>query len=96
VTPVERLCRGSRDARAFPSVTVQHREAGEVHAIRERQHRQRSCRSIVVADEKAALARLRYILAHGAKEGLVKKPADWPGPNCVVHSQQAPMGLQRA
>jgi hypothetical protein len=32
----------------------------------------------------AAHARLRYILAHGAKEGLVGTPAAWPGPNCIA------------
>jgi len=44
----------------------------------------RRYRSIVVADEKAAHARLRYILAHGAKEGPVGKSAEWPGLNCIV------------
>lgn len=29
-------------------------------------------------------ARLRYILAHGAKEGLVGTPGAWPGANCVA------------
>ena len=43
-----------------------------------------SWRSIVVADDKAAHARLRYVLAHGAKEGLLGSPAAWPGPNCVA------------
>ena len=27
---------------------------------------------------------MHYILSHGAKEGLVGKPAEWPGPNCVA------------
>jgi hypothetical protein len=45
------------------------KEAGCVHAWRERLWSRRY-RSIVVADDKAAHARLRYILAHGAKEGL--------------------------
>jgi hypothetical protein len=44
----------------------------------------RRYRSILVADEKAAHARLRYILAHGAKEGLVATPGSWPGPNCIA------------
>jgi hypothetical protein len=59
------------------------KEVGRLHRWRERLWSRRY-RSIVVADEKAALARLRYVLAHGAKEGLVSKPADWPGPNCVA------------
>jgi hypothetical protein len=44
----------------------------------------RRYRSIIIADDQAALARLRYLLSHGAKEGLVAKPAEWPGPNCVA------------
>jgi len=39
---------------------------------------------IVVSDEEEAqIARLRYILAHGAKEGLVARPEDWPGVHCA-------------
>jgi hypothetical protein len=34
---------------------------------------------IPVVDDAAAEGRLRYILAHGAKEGLVASPLDWPG-----------------
>jgi len=59
------------------------KEAGRLHAWRERLWSRRY-RSIVVADDKAAHARLRYILAHGAKEGLLGSPSAWPGPNCVA------------
>jgi hypothetical protein len=59
------------------------KEAGRLHLWRDRLWSRRY-RSIVVADEKAAHARLRYILAHGAKEGLVGKSAEWPGPNCIA------------
>ena len=31
----------------------------------------------------AQIARLRYVLAHGAKEGFVAKPCDWPGPHAI-------------
>ncbi len=42
--------------------------------------------SILVSDEEAAQReRLRYLLSHGAKEGLVLRPEDWPG----VHSVRA-------
>jgi hypothetical protein len=38
---------------------------------------------VVVSDEPAAqIARLRYLLSHGVKEGLVPRPQDWPG----IHS----------
>jgi hypothetical protein len=39
----------------------------------------RRYRSIPVVDEASQVARLRYVLAHGAKEGLVQRPVDWPG-----------------
>jgi len=59
------------------------KEAGRLHRWRDRLWSRRY-RSIVVADDKAAHARLRYILAHGAKEGLLASPAAWPGPNCIA------------
>ncbi|HEX7500903.1 MAG TPA: transposase [Polyangia bacterium] len=58
------------------------KEAGRLHVWPERLWSRRY-RSIVVADEQAAHARLRYVLAHGAKEGLIGSPGSWPGPNCV-------------
>jgi hypothetical protein len=39
----------------------------------------RRAETIVVVDDGADLDRLRYVLAHGAKEGLVASPLDWPG-----------------
>ena len=36
-----------------------------------------------IADDDAADERLRYILAHGVKEGLVAACADWPGLSCL-------------
>ena len=59
------------------------KEAGRLHDWRER-FWSRRYRSIVVADERAAHARIRYILSHGPKEGLLASPADWPGPNCIA------------
>jgi len=59
------------------------KEAGRLHIWRDRLWSRRY-RSIVVADEQASHARLRYILAHGAKEGLIGSPAAWPGPNCIA------------
>ncbi|HEY4564975.1 MAG TPA: hypothetical protein VIJ36_18470, partial [Thermoanaerobaculia bacterium] len=44
----------------------------------------RRYQAIVVSDEEAAqVERLRYGLAHGAKEDLVDRPRDWPGVHCV-------------
>src|SRR5512137_501903 len=59
------------------------KEAGRLHVWRDRLWSRRY-RSIVVADDTAAHARLRYLLAHSAKEGLLASPAAWPGPNCVA------------
>jgi hypothetical protein len=44
----------------------------------------RRYQSIVVSDEEEAqIARLKYILSHGAKEGLVADPREWPGAHAV-------------
>ena len=34
---------------------------------------------VVSGEEGAQVARLKYILSHGPKEGLVERPRDWPG-----------------
>lgn len=44
----------------------------------------RRYRAICIVDDKAAHARMRYQLAHGAKEGLVHGAGSWPGPNCIA------------
>ena len=38
----------------------------------------------VSPEEEAHVGRLRYILAHGCKEGLVDTPGEWPGVQCVA------------
>lgn len=42
----------------------------------------RRYRGIQVIDDVSAEERLRYVLSHGAKEGLVARPGDWPGAHC--------------
>jgi len=59
------------------------REVGRLHSWPERFWGRRF-RSIPVLDDAAALSRLKYILAHGAKEGLVASPLAWPGPSCAA------------
>jgi hypothetical protein len=59
------------------------KEAGRLHVWRERLWSRRY-RSIVVADDKTAHARMRYLMAHAAKEGLLASPGSWPGPNCIA------------
>lgn len=59
------------------------KEAGRLHNWRgiliERRYR-----SILVSEEpEVQVARLRYVLAHGIKEGLVAKVDAWPGPHCA-------------
>ena len=58
------------------------REIGRLHEWRHHFWARRY-RAIVVADDTAAVARLRYILQNGCKEGLVDRPKDWPGLSCV-------------
>src|SRR5215203_3274868 len=44
----------------------------------------RRYQAIVISDEAAAqVERLKYVLAHGVKEGLVEKVSEWPGVHCV-------------
>jgi hypothetical protein len=59
------------------------KEAGRLHDWPER-FWSRRYRAIPVVDEQAAHARMRYILSHAVKEGLVSTPAAWPGPHCIA------------
>jgi hypothetical protein len=44
----------------------------------------RRYQDIVISSEEAAqVERLKYVLAHGVKEGLVEKVTDWPGVHCA-------------
>jgi hypothetical protein len=55
------------------------KEAGRIANWRDR-FWSRRYQAIVVSNEPAAqIARLKYILSHGVKEGLVRRPADWRG-----------------
>ncbi|WP_395835584.1 hypothetical protein [Archangium violaceum] len=36
-----------------------------------------------VLDDEAMVGRLRCVLAHGVKEGLVERSAEWPDPTCL-------------
>ena len=55
------------------------REAGRLAAWRERFWGRRYQAIIVSHEEASQVERLRYVLAQGCKEGLVRTPADWPG-----------------
>ena len=55
------------------------REAGRLYGWREKFWGRRF-QAIPISEEEAAqLERLRYVLAHGCKEGLVDRLRDWPG-----------------
>jgi REP element-mobilizing transposase RayT len=44
----------------------------------------RRYQAIVISSEAAAqIERLKYVLAHGVKEGLVERVTDWPGVHCA-------------
>ena len=59
------------------------REIGRLTGWRDKVWSRRYQAVVVSEEESAQVARLRYILAHGVKEGLVEHPADWPGANTV-------------
>ena len=58
------------------------REAGRLHGWREKFWGRRY-RAIPILDEPALVERVRYLLSHGSKEGLVRRPEDWPGVHCI-------------
>ncbi|MFL6235526.1 MAG: transposase [Thermoanaerobaculia bacterium] len=55
------------------------REAGRLHRWREKIWGRRYEAIVVSNEEGAQIARLKYLLANGCKEGLVARPQDWPG-----------------
>ncbi len=55
------------------------REAGRLIRWREKFWGRRYQAILVSGEETSQIARLRYILSHGAKEGLVRSPMEWPG-----------------
>lgn len=59
------------------------REAGRLYGWKEKFWGRRYQAIVVSGEDRAQVDRLRYILSHGCKEGLVSKPGDWPGANCV-------------
>ncbi len=59
------------------------REAGRLIRWREKFWGRRYQAILVSSEEEAQIARLRYVLAHGVKEGLVSSPFDWPGAHCA-------------
>jgi hypothetical protein len=59
------------------------KEAGRLHGWRGPLLQRRYQAIPVSTEEEAQVGRLRYLLAHGCKEGLVAKLRDWPGAHCA-------------
>ncbi len=59
------------------------RKVGRLHQWRERFWASRYQAIVVSEEDEAQLARLRYMLEQGVKEGLVDSPEHWPGAHCV-------------
>ena len=55
------------------------KEGGRIHGWREKFWGRRYKPIAFTDEEEAQIAGLRYLLAHGCKEGLVRKPSEWPG-----------------
>lgn len=55
------------------------REAGRLHRWRAKFWSRRYQAIVVSEEEGAQIGRLKYLLSHGCKEGLVARPEDWPG-----------------
>jgi len=59
------------------------REAGRLARWRDK-FWSRRYRSIVISEEEGAQReRLKYVLGHGVKEGLVERACQWPGVHCI-------------
>jgi REP element-mobilizing transposase RayT len=54
------------------------REVGRLHGWRDRFWSRRYT-SLPIRDRKSMLKRMKYLMANGCKEGLVRSPLDWPG-----------------
>jgi putative transposase len=59
------------------------REVGRLTGWRQKIFSRRYQAIVVSEEETAQIERLRYSLAHGAKEDLVDRPRDWPGVHAV-------------
>ena len=71
------------------------REAGRLHDWKERFWGRRYQAIVISGEESAQNARLRYLLRHGCKEGLVRSPDQWPGAHsvCALVEGQAIQGV---
>jgi hypothetical protein len=59
------------------------REIGRLTGWREKVLGRRYQAILISSEAEAQTARLKYVLSHGCKEGLVERLQDWPGVHCV-------------
>jgi REP element-mobilizing transposase RayT len=59
------------------------REVGRAVRWREKFWGRRYQAILVSGEPRAQIERLRYLLRHGCKENLVRRPEDWPGANAI-------------
>src|SRR5436305_7232398 len=59
------------------------REAGRLTDWREKFWSRRYRHIVISEEEGIQVGRLKYVVSHGAKEGLVDSPSQWPGVHCV-------------
>ena len=79
VTDAKQLADFMRDVNSNLALEVQ-RLTGWKHGIWARRYQ-----AILISDEAGAqVERLKYIIAHGVKEGLVARVLDWPGVHCAA------------
>ena len=60
------------------------KEAGRLHGWRQKFWGRRYKPIAFTDEQQAQVEGLRYLLAHGCKEGLVRKPSEWPGASGLV------------
>ena len=59
------------------------REVGRLTGWRQKIFGRRYQAIVVSSEDSAQIERLRYVLAHGVKEGLVERTREWPGVHAV-------------
>jgi hypothetical protein len=72
-----------RPARLISSAKRWCRQAGRLVDWREKFWSRRYRTIVVSGEEGAQRERLKYVLSHGAKEGLVGDPREWPGVHAI-------------
>jgi hypothetical protein len=59
------------------------REVGRLTGWREKIFGRRYQAILISSEDQVQIERLRYVLSHGCKEGLVGRLQEWPGVHCV-------------